>query len=298
MIAGVLGGNAGGARIGADRQLGSSQRNNPPLFKGTHDLEEADDWWVTTRAELDAGITITWAIFKREFLRKYFPEDIRGRKEIEFLELKQDNMTVPEYAVKFAELAKYYTPYNNDEAGEFSKCTKLENGLYDEIKQGIRYQRIRQFVDLVDCSRIFEEDNIKMKSSHSRELVDRKGKKHMDRGKPYGRGKAVDGKKPSGGDSNALVRCYNCGEMGHRRHECKLDQKKCFKCDKVGHIAADCKKKTMLFPEAVSANDLNMTARQVNEAIKDSATIFMFVALMNLKEKVSSVDGTVLYVTI
>src|SRR3954471_19598638 len=138
MIAGVLGGNAGGAGIGADRQLGNFQRNNPLLFKGTHDSEgaqkwlkeierifrvidcaenlkvrynthmlseEADDWWLATRAELDAdGVAISWAVFKREFLRRYFPEDVQGRKEIEFLELTQGNMTVPEYASKFVEL--------------------------------------------------------------------------------------------------------------------------------------------------------------------------------------------------
>src|SRR3954471_8716933 len=154
-------------------------------------------------------------------------------------------MTVPEYASKFVELAKYYVHYNNDEASEFSKCVKFENGLRDEIKQGIRYQRIQRFVESVDCSRIFEEDNLKLKSSHSRELVDRKGKRPMDKGKPYGRGNPKTGgwKKPSGGDSSAFVRCYNCGEVGHRRNECKLNQKKCFKCEEVGHVAADCKKK-------------------------------------------------------
>ena len=41
-----------------------------------------------------------------------------GRKEIEFMELKQGNMTVSEYASKFTELAKYYAHYNNDEEGE------------------------------------------------------------------------------------------------------------------------------------------------------------------------------------
>ncbi|XP_058767324.1 uncharacterized protein LOC131641004 [Vicia villosa] len=251
--------------------------------------EEADEWWIATKTELGIdGIAITWVVFKREFLRKYFPEDVRGRKEIEFVELKQDNITVPEYAAKYVELAKYYTHYNNDEAGEFSKYIKFENGLHDEIKQGVRYQRIRQFADLVDCSMIFKEDNIKMKSYHSRELVDRKGKKHMDRGKPYGRGKAVDGKKPSGGDTSAFVRCYNYGEIGHHKNECKLDQKKCFKCDKVGHIAADCKKKTMLFPKAINTDNLTMTARQVNEASEDGATVFMLFALMDLKEKVVS----------
>jgi len=51
---------------------------------------------------------VTWAIFNREFLDRYFPEDVRGKKEIEFLELKQGNMSVTEYAAKFVELAKFY----------------------------------------------------------------------------------------------------------------------------------------------------------------------------------------------
>src|SRR3954466_1642934 len=210
--------------------------------------EEADDWWVTTRTELDSdGIGITWAIFKREFMRKYYPEDVRGKKEIEFLELKQGSMIVLEYVSKFVELAKHYVHYTNDAAGEFSKCIKFENGLRDEIKQGIRYQRIRRFADLVDCSRIFEEDSIKLKSSHSRELVDKKGKKPMDRGTPYGRGNPRVGnwRRPSGGDSGAPFRCFNCGETGHKRDECKKEEKKCFKCGRVGHVAPDCKMRTV-----------------------------------------------------
>ena len=54
---------------------------------------------------LQDGAEVTWAVFKREFLDKYFPEDVRGKKEIEFLELKQGNMSVTEYAAKFVELA-------------------------------------------------------------------------------------------------------------------------------------------------------------------------------------------------
>src|ERR1051325_9114407 len=155
MLAGVLGGNQLGGGIGVDRQLGNFQRNNPPLFNGTHDPEDAqkwlkeierifrvidcdeelkgrygthmlaeedDDWWVATRTEMEEdGIALTWVVFRRAFLRRYFPEDIRGKKEIEFLELKQGNKSVSEYATKFTELAKYYAHYNNDEDGEFSK---------------------------------------------------------------------------------------------------------------------------------------------------------------------------------
>src|ERR1044072_3524438 len=148
LLAGVLGGNQKGAVLGAESTFGNFKRNTLPLVKGTHDpevaqkwlkeierifrvidcaeglkvrygthmlAEEADDWWVATRTEMEEdGIALTWAVFRRAFLRRYFPEDIRGKKEIEFLELKQGNKTVSEYASKFAELAKYYAHYPND----------------------------------------------------------------------------------------------------------------------------------------------------------------------------------------
>ncbi|XP_058756170.1 uncharacterized protein LOC131629396 [Vicia villosa] len=46
--------------------------------------------------------------------------------------------------------------------------------------------------------------------------------------------------------------------------------------------------KTVLFPGAINDDDLAMTARQVNEAVEDDATVFMLFALMNLKHKVVS----------
>ena len=101
--------------------MATFQRENPPTFKGKHDPDgelewlkeierifrvmdcilaqkvrygthmlavEADDWWLETCQRLEAaGENVTWAVFCKEFLRKYFPEDVRGKEEIEFLEL-------------------------------------------------------------------------------------------------------------------------------------------------------------------------------------------------------------------
>ncbi|XP_058746283.1 uncharacterized protein LOC131619173 [Vicia villosa] len=110
---------------------------------GTHKLVvEADDWWLDTRQRLEIlGEGITWVVFRREFLRKYFPEDVRGKKEIEFLELRRGNKSVVEYASKFGELAKFYQHYDGLD-GEFSKCIKFENGLRPKIKKAISYQKI------------------------------------------------------------------------------------------------------------------------------------------------------------
>ena len=89
---------------------------------------ELDDWWLETRPRLEAaGEEITWAAFCREFPRKYYPEDVQGKKEIEFLELKQGNKSVTEYAAKFVELAKFY-PHYSAETAEFLKCIKFDNG--------------------------------------------------------------------------------------------------------------------------------------------------------------------------
>ena len=107
-------------------------------------------------------------------MRKYFLEHVRGKKEIKFLELKQGNLTMNEYASKFMELAKFY-PYYSEATVEFSKCIKFENGLHLEIKRVIGYQQIHVFSELVNSCRIYEEDS-KAHSAHYKNLNEKRGK--------------------------------------------------------------------------------------------------------------------------
>ncbi|XP_058774748.1 uncharacterized protein LOC131649018 [Vicia villosa] len=269
--------------VGGDarsRSLATFQRENPPVFKGKHDPDgalewlkeierifcvmdctptqkvwygthmlasEDDDWWLETHQRLEAvGGEITWAVFRMEFLRKYYPEDVQGKKEIEFLSLKQGSMSVTEYAAKFVELAKFY-PHFDGAGAEFSKCIKFENGLRSEIKKAIGYQQICVFSKLVDSCRIYEEDN----DAHYKIVKEKRGKQQQNRGKPYdapagrGRQRATPSQRTSGGGAPIGIVCFKCGQAGHKSNVCN-DVKRCFRCGKTGHAISDCKHKEMI----------------------------------------------------
>src|SRR3954468_1248546 len=58
---------------------------------GTHMLTKgADDWWsnIVRRFERE-GIEVTWTLFRDAFSENYFPEDVRGKKEMRFLKLNR-----------------------------------------------------------------------------------------------------------------------------------------------------------------------------------------------------------------
>lgn len=67
-------------------------------------------------------------------------------------------MTIAEYAVKFEALMNLSPHYNTVDAETF-KCLKFENGLRAEIKQGIGYQYICRYVELVSKNKIYDEDS-------------------------------------------------------------------------------------------------------------------------------------------
>ncbi|KAL0404098.1 UNVERIFIED_CONTAM: hypothetical protein Sradi_2050600 [Sesamum radiatum] len=63
--------------------------------------KDALDWWETIPRSRDREITLTWDEFLREFAEKYTPPIYRNRKKVEFLELKQNNLSVADYELQF-----------------------------------------------------------------------------------------------------------------------------------------------------------------------------------------------------
>ncbi|RHN60028.1 putative nucleotidyltransferase, Ribonuclease H [Medicago truncatula] len=245
--------NANAGANAEARMLETFMKKNPPTFRGRYDPDGAQTWlkeieriFRVMQCTEDQKVRFgTHQLAEeaddwREFLRRYFPEDVRGKKEIEFLELKQGNMSVTEYVAKFMELSKFYPHYTAENA-EFSRCIKFENGLRPDIKRAIGYQQLRVFQDLVNSCRIYEEDT----KAHYKVVNERKGKGQQSRPKPYsapadkGKQKMVDVRRPKKKDAAEIV-CFNCGEKGHKSNVCPEEIKKCVRCGKKGHVVADC----------------------------------------------------------
>ena len=76
--------------------------------------EDAECWWDDICKKFEVESTaITWGLFQERFLEKYFPEDVRKKKEMEFLALTQGSMSVGEYAAKFEQLSCHHPHYHN-----------------------------------------------------------------------------------------------------------------------------------------------------------------------------------------
>ncbi|XP_050917840.1 uncharacterized protein LOC127135066 [Lathyrus oleraceus] len=102
------------------------------------------------------------------------------------------------------------------------------------------YQQITRFSELVNKSRIYDEDNHES-VAHYKSLHDKKGKGKF-RWNPYdGKKKVGDGKKSCGGGSYTPIKCSRCGVEGHRAPECPKCDVTCFKCGKQGHKSFDCR---------------------------------------------------------
>ncbi|XP_011621155.1 uncharacterized protein LOC105420189 [Amborella trichopoda] len=122
------------------------------LRLGTFILEgDAEYWWHSIQqAWEEEEIELTWEGFLEAFNEKYFPESIKERKEVEFIELQQGNLTIDQYVVKFYELFRYALHIINTEA---RKASKFERGLPPDMRGRVLLVNLKAFSQLVDLAR-------------------------------------------------------------------------------------------------------------------------------------------------
>mgnify|MGYP002555469830 CR=1 FL=1 len=74
----------------------------------SYQLRDVSQIWYTQWKDnrlVESG-PIEWEEFKEAFLGKYFPRERREVKVEEFINLKQGNMSVEEYSLKFSMLSR------------------------------------------------------------------------------------------------------------------------------------------------------------------------------------------------
>ena len=107
---------------------------------------DAYNWWKTGPHSLVQPPVLSWNDFLREYRNKYTPEVYKREKHREFIELKQNNMTVAEYELKFTQLSVYAA---NLVATEEEKCLKFEEGLTYKIRSKLTPYDLEIFPRLI-----------------------------------------------------------------------------------------------------------------------------------------------------
>ncbi|XP_075521428.1 uncharacterized protein LOC142554646 [Primulina tabacum] len=168
----------------------------------------ARTWWDATNISVNVS-ALKWQEFKYLFYDKYIPRDVRSQKVKEFSELKQGNMSIQEYILKFEEGCQFapYLASNDIEKGEH-----FLRGVRAEIKRDVRMSKAASYKEIVEKARMAEQDE-----------------KEIERERQLKRQDFSTKGQGSGWKGECLVgsnRCFRCGGVGHVIKNCPV------KCEK------------------------------------------------------------------
>ncbi|XP_073153349.1 uncharacterized protein [Henckelia pumila] len=99
-------------------QFGDPDRVRCAVF---HLQEDAALWWKGVEKTVDTA-TLPWTEFRRLFFEKYFTTDVRARLETEFLSLRQGDLSVAKFVVKFERGCHLVPLIGDDEAEKLQHC--------------------------------------------------------------------------------------------------------------------------------------------------------------------------------
>src|SRR5437868_4701000 len=114
----------------------------------------AASWWATFLAMQPAGYQVPWTEFAAAFRAHHIPSSIMKIKLREFMALRQDNRSVPEYVQVFNELARY-APNHVDTDVKKREC--FLEGMTPKLRSRLG-RRFEDFNQLVDDAIAMEED--------------------------------------------------------------------------------------------------------------------------------------------
>jgi len=168
---------------------------------------------------------------------------VRYAKEVEFLQLLQENLSMSGYAEKFKHLGRFHTLRMDEEW----QCRKIENGLSGDLKLMIAPLSIKEFPTLVEKARVMEKLKVEVESQQSSQQgvggPSRPKVINEERKKPYSRPPHQGPKRFSTQPppQSFKSQCFQCGGP-HLRSACPqlVRGRTCHSCGKEGHFVKDC----------------------------------------------------------
>ncbi|XP_060974683.1 uncharacterized protein LOC133039756 [Cannabis sativa] len=259
------------------------RKQQPPIFNGSSDSLEAEEWLRSVKSILecmdltdrervscaasllkkDARIwwevvrqsrnitTMTWLDFVDVFNRKYYSAAILAAKEDEFMNLRQNNLTVTEYARQFDRLAKFAQEIVPTEALRVKRFLK---GMNPMIKKDVKIMVGTNTVYAEVLEKALEaellENDIKKENAAKWEARRNNGgnqeNKRIHEGN-HGNDRDKKGKAVVQNNNNGVKRSYVefpiCPTC-NRKHlgECKMKSGVCYNCGQPGHLKKNCPK--------------------------------------------------------
>ncbi|XP_075492431.1 uncharacterized protein LOC142530482 [Primulina tabacum] len=196
-------------------------------------------WWEATKVT-DNVRELKWEEFKELFYAKYFSREFKVKKVKEFLELKQDAMSVAEYTLKFEE-GCVFVPFiaeNDKDKGEH-----FLRGLKPEIKRDVHMAKAITYQDIVERALLAEHDEqeIEKEQEMKRQAFQARwqGTSTNVRGGYKGKGKMEQHNKPSlpSLDTERPL-CPKCGKP--HKGECLVGSDRCYRCKEMRHTTQKC----------------------------------------------------------
>src|SRR5438270_2478035 len=205
----------------------------------SHQLDsEADQWWQDKKETVNLE-GMTWQGFKTLFLDKYFPATEREKKEEEFKNLEQGNLTVDQYLAVFTRLARYFPELVSTEE---KKARKFQKGLRRDVGGRMasdRYETMEAVVLIANRAQEFNVEGTLKRPAQSAPTYDNRANKkpNFQPNRPPLPPPRYQGGQPqqsrnqqpnnnsqrSQGNGNGpkFGDCYYCGKTGHSARDCR-----------------------------------------------------------------------------